>query len=117
MGNGQGLGIRCFQEKAGRRYHFIFSDFFRNAGKSNENPAGKNMIPLKMITKYHTCNHSGNHSIFILSDFLIIYILRNGWISAKGNISRIIRMELQMGNLRLELNTPKNILIFNGWGK
>lgn len=93
MGEWACLGIRGFQGKAGRRNHFIFIDFFKNAGRSDENPADKNMIPPKMITDCHIYYHCGNHTIFILSDFLIIYILRNGWISAKGNISRIIRME------------------------
>lgn len=97
MGNGQGLGIRNFQGNAIRRNHFIFIDFFRNAGRSDENPADRNMIPLKMITKYHTCNHSGNHSIFILSDFLIIYILRNGWISAEGNIQESSEWSFKWG--------------------
>lgn len=116
-GEWAGSGNQGVQGKQADAIILFLLVFFRNTGKSDENPSGRNMIPLKMITKYHTCNHSGNHSIFILSDFLIIYILRNGWISAKGNISRTIRMELQMGNLRLELNTPKNIQIFNEWEK
>lgn len=70
MGNGQCLGIRSFQGKAGRRYHFIFSGFFRNAGRNAENPAESNRKQQKMITECHTCYHCGNHAIFILSDFL-----------------------------------------------
>lgn len=33
MGNGQGLGIRGFQGKAGRRNHFIFIDFSEMPGE------------------------------------------------------------------------------------
>lgn len=75
------------------------------------------MIPPKMITDCHIYYHCGNHTIFALSLFLIINILGNGWISAEGNISRIIRMELQMGNLRLELNTPQEYPDFQWMGK
>lgn len=70
MGNGQGLGIRNFQGNANRRNHFIFIDFFRNAGRSDDNSSNYNMIPPKMITDCHIYYHCGNHTIFILSDFL-----------------------------------------------
>lgn len=79
------MGIRSFQGKAGRLNHFIFIDFFRNAEKNDENPAGGNIIPPKNDNRMSHLLSLWQSYYFRTITFLIINILGNGWISAGRN--------------------------------